>query len=82
MSEGGNGENTSVIALVLSKAPVDNKVVSLKFEIGIFLFHRKRIHPGNFYNIFFSISIFTNTGKPTFFWKVVTGNFQIHDRKT
>lgn len=34
MSEGGNAENTSVIALVVSRALVDNKVVPLNFEIG------------------------------------------------
>lgn len=37
MSEGGNGENTSVIALVLSRALVDSEVVPLKFEIRSFM---------------------------------------------
>lgn len=37
MSEGGNGENTSVIAWVLSRALVHNEVAPLKCEIGIFM---------------------------------------------
>lgn len=37
MSEGGNEENTSVIAWVLSRALVHNEVAPLKSEIGIFI---------------------------------------------